>query len=57
VEDNSAGNQYDDGSEGNYWSDYKGKDADGDGIGDIPYMIYGTAGEQDDYPLMKPWEW
>ena len=57
VEDNSAGNQYDDGSVGNYWSDYTGKDKDKDGIGDTPYMIYGSAGEQDDYPLMKPWEW
>jgi parallel beta-helix repeat protein len=57
VEDNSAGNQYDDGSEGNYWSDYKGKDTDGDDIGDTPYMIFGTAGGQDDYPLMTPWEW
>ncbi len=57
VEDNSAGNQYDDGSEGNYWSDYDGKDADNDGIGNTPYIIYGTAGEQDDYPLMKPWNW
>ena len=57
VQDNSAGNQYDDGSEGNYWSDYTGKDADKDGIGDTPYMIYGSAGEQDDYPLMKPWNW
>jgi parallel beta-helix repeat protein len=57
VEDNSAGNQYDDGSEGTYWSDYDGKDADKDGIGDTPYVIYGTAGEQDDYPLMSPWNW
>jgi parallel beta-helix repeat protein len=57
VEDNSAGNQYDDGSAGNYWSDYDGKDADKDGIGDTPYIIYGAAGEQDDYPLMKPWNW
>jgi len=57
VEDNSAGNQYDDSSGGNYWSDYKGKDADKDGIGDAPYMIFGSAGEQDDYPLMKPYNW
>jgi hypothetical protein len=34
---------------GNYWSDYKGYDADDDGIGDIPYYaIY------DKYPLMTP---
>jgi len=38
---------------GNYWSDYTGGDADGDGIGDTPYVIDGDA---DNYPLMLPWE-
>jgi hypothetical protein len=34
---------------GNYWDDYKGTDADVDGIGDTHYI-------SDDYPLMKPFE-
>jgi parallel beta-helix repeat protein len=45
-------NIWDDGEEGNYWSNYNGTDNDKDGIGDTPYIIY--ANNTDNYPLMNP---
>ncbi len=48
-------NQWDDGSEGNYWDNYTGVDADGNGIGDVPYQIPPGGMNQDRYPLMQPY--
>ena len=39
---------------GNYWDDYEGVDADGDGIGDSSYVI--LYDNNDSYPLMEPFE-
>jgi len=47
-------NMWDDGCEGNYWSDYNGTDANGDGVGDTPYSI--DSGNIDNYPLMSQWD-
>jgi hypothetical protein len=65
-------NYWDNGKEGNYWSDYKGTDNNEDGIGDVSYALnetvsfYGSITQSTDlYPLMAPitvfdagmWEW
>jgi len=63
--DNKA-NFWDNGREGNYWSDYNGSDWNFDGKGDTPYAIMsetlGNGGAidivigYDNYPLMVPFD-
>lgn len=55
VSEAGYANVWDDGypSGGNYWSDYTGVDANGDSIGDTPYII--DSDNQDRYPLTTPY--
>ncbi len=50
ARDEGIGNMWDDGSEGNYWSDYKGRDLNKDGVGDTDLPHTGV----DWCPMMKP---
>jgi parallel beta-helix repeat protein len=49
-------NFFDNGAEGNYYSDYYGADLNGDGVGDTPYQIVAQGLDfLDRYPLMQQW--
>jgi len=45
-------NTWDNGAQGNYWSNYTGIDTDSNGIGDTPHSV--NSNNIDHYPLMKP---
>jgi peptide/nickel transport system substrate-binding protein len=51
AQDNGTFNLWDYNMIGNSWDDYSGFDYNDDGIGDTPYLIDGTAGSQDNYPI------
>ncbi|MEM4445143.1 MAG: NosD domain-containing protein [Thermofilum sp.] len=53
VDSEDSVNVWDDGSRGNFWSDYKGSDANNDGVGDTPYTI--DEKNVDRYPLIYPY--
>jgi hypothetical protein len=44
-------NVWDNGDEGNYWSNYNGTDNDSNEIGDTPYII--DQNNQDNYPVIN----
>jgi len=50
----SENNKWDNGKEGNFWSDYTGADVNGDGIGETPYTVYENY--IDHYPLTAPYD-
>jgi parallel beta-helix repeat protein len=51
FEADPAVNIWDNGTTGNYWSNYNGTDANGDGVGDTPYIL--NENNQDNHPLME----
>ncbi len=56
ADDVLGGNEWDNGSIGNFYDDYTGKDEDDDGIGDIPYLVsvsFYNVSIIDNYPI---WE-
>lgn len=51
--DDGTNNSWNSSTIGNYWRDWRGSDSDNDGIVDEPYIIDGSSGAKDYYPLTK----
>ena len=49
--DGGINNSWNNSITGNYWSDYRGKDIDDDGIGDSVYIIDESNNSIDYYPI------
>ncbi|MBN1802031.1 MAG: right-handed parallel beta-helix repeat-containing protein [Candidatus Lokiarchaeota archaeon] len=49
----SGNNAWDSGTQGNFWDDYGGSDANGDGIGEDEYPLFGAINNFDRYPLVN----
>lgn len=47
----AGNNSWNSGKDGNYWDKYQGRDNNGDGIGDSPYVI--SKGNNDNYPRIS----
>ncbi len=54
ARDDGSNNNWDNGTIGNYWDNYKGVDQNKDGICDGYYYISGNANSVDHYPIYKP---
>lgn len=58
ISSSDSTNTFDNGKEGNYWSDYEeaypdAEELDGSGIWNTPYVI--DENNQDNYPIINPW--
>jgi parallel beta-helix repeat protein len=58
ISSSGATNTFDNGNEGNYWSEYEelypdAEELDGSGIWNMPYVI--DENNQDNYPFIDPW--
>jgi len=52
IIDHGNNTSWDDGTSGNYWSDHQAPDDDGNGVVDLPRMVFGTGIVMDRYPLI-----